>query len=59
MVATAGVTLVQTPPGVVFDNWLVAPTQTFVEPVIDATIGNAFTVIVLFTVVEQLFVVTT
>jgi hypothetical protein len=44
MVATLGVPLVQTPPGVVLDNVVVAVEHIVVVPVIAATTGNGFTV---------------
>ncbi len=43
-VATDVVPLVQVPPEVVFDNVVVEPAQTFIAPVIAASVGRAFTV---------------
>ncbi len=44
MVATEVVPLVQVPPEVVFDNVVVAPTQTLIVPVIADSVGSEFTV---------------
>ena len=45
-VATAELLVDQVPPAVVLDNVVVAPIHTFVVPVIAATTGTLFTVIV-------------
>jgi len=49
--------VLQVPPGVVHANVMVLVMQTFVGPVIGATVGNGFTVITLVAAtVPQLFV---
>jgi hypothetical protein len=55
MVATDGVPELYVPPVVVLEKVVVLPTQTVFVPVKAATVGNAFTVTTLVTVVEQPF----
>ena len=44
MVAINGDALLQVPPEVALDSEVVEPTQTAVNPVMTATVGNGFTV---------------
>jgi hypothetical protein len=53
--ATAALLDVHVPPVVDDANCVVKPEQTFVAPVIDAGVGNAFTVTVAVAVLVQLF----
>ena len=53
MVATAAVPLVHTPPEVALVKLVVEPTQALVLPLIAATTGSAFTVIVVLSEVTQ------
>jgi hypothetical protein len=55
MVATDGVPELYVPPVVVLEKVVVLPTQTVFVPVKAATVGKAFTVTTLVTVVEQPF----
>ena len=55
IVATFGESVSQSPPGVVFANVVVEPTHTDAVPVIGATTGEGFTVMVVETMVSQEF----
>ena len=57
ILATPGVSLLQTPPDVVFENNVVAPIQTDDPPVIAGTTGSAVTeTVVVLVVVHPLMV---
>ena len=58
-VATDWVALLQTPDAVALDNAVVEPTQTLAVPVMLATTGRAFTVIVADTAVTHPFALVT
>ena len=55
IVATALLLVLHVPPAVASTNWVELPIQTSKVPVIDATVGKAFTVISAFTVESHPF----